>query len=464
MRPVVRLLSTVFCITLILLSALTVRVTAADAEPFKEWDVSKSSDGSVMAKLYYVDGCEGKYRLVITGEGKMKSFTAPELVDWYDYSDSIIFAAATAGVKNIGDYSFFDCFELESLTVEGKDTEFPVSSDTLLPYTAEICAHEISTAHTYATLASLEFTSICEFSDGVCVTCGYECTAHTGGTATCTEKAKCEICGTEYGELSEHDLSEVQGRLSDCENDGCIAHLACSACGKCFDGQEKELSSVTVPGGHVFGELSPYVSPTCTEEGFLEHYTCLVCKKHFDANKNALDIVVIQSKGHTGGTATCVSPPLCNVCGESYGFADPSAHSYSAAFTYNSEYHWNECICGDKVNISVHKCTQLTVKEATAEEEGLIKSFCECGYAEYTVIERLSQSGGATAGGTQNEGGDSENTDIVDTGDNGTASETDGNTPTHKRKISTVILSVAIPCVAAAVTVILLKLKPKRKK
>lgn len=461
MRSVGRLLSALFCITLMLLSALTVRVTAAEAEPFEEWDVSESGDGSVMARLYYADGDERKCRLVITGAGKMKRFTAPELACWYGYSDSIIFATVTAGVKNIGDYSFFDCTELEALTVEGKATQFPASADTLVPAGTKICAHENSTAHTYADIASLEFTSICEFSDGVCTACGYACTAHTGGTATCTEKAKCEICGTEYGELSEHDLSEVPERLSDCENDGCIAHLACSACGKCFDGQGKELADVTVPAGHVFGELSPYVSPTCTEEGFLEHYTCLVCKKHFDTNKNALDIVVLQSKGHTGGTATCVSPPICSVCGKSYGFADPSAHSYSTALMYNSEYHWNECACGDKVNISMHKYTQLTVKEATAEEEGLIKSFCECGYAEYTVTERLSQpDGDATTDGTLDENGDSENTGI---GGNGNVTETDGETPTHKSKILTVILAVAIPCTVAAVTLILLKLKRKRK-
>lgn len=30
-----------------------------------------------------------------------------------------------------------------------------------------------------------------------------DCT-HTGGTATCLNKAVCELCGEEYGELADH--------------------------------------------------------------------------------------------------------------------------------------------------------------------------------------------------------------------------------------------------------------------
>ena len=33
---------------------------------------------------------------------------------------------------------------------------------------------------------------------------------HTGGTATCMAKAVCERCGTEYGELGEHQYVEVE--------------------------------------------------------------------------------------------------------------------------------------------------------------------------------------------------------------------------------------------------------------
>lgn len=34
---------------------------------------------------------------------------------------------------------------------------------------------------------------------------------HTGGSATCTEKAKCEVCGGEYGELLSHEYTVLSG-------------------------------------------------------------------------------------------------------------------------------------------------------------------------------------------------------------------------------------------------------------
>ena len=46
------------------------------------------------------------------------------------------------------------------------------------------------------------------YVDGKCTACGEDCT-HTGGEATCTEKAICEACGTSYGEVdtTNHDSS-----------------------------------------------------------------------------------------------------------------------------------------------------------------------------------------------------------------------------------------------------------------
>ena len=46
------------------------------------------------------------------------------------------------------------------------------------------------------------------YVDGKCTACGEDCT-HTGGEATCTEKAICDLCGTSYGEVdtTNHDSS-----------------------------------------------------------------------------------------------------------------------------------------------------------------------------------------------------------------------------------------------------------------
>ncbi len=42
---------------------------------------------------------------------------------------------------------------------------------------------------------------------------------HTGGTATCTEKAKCEVCGKAYGDLKEHQDADHDGLCDLCKED-----------------------------------------------------------------------------------------------------------------------------------------------------------------------------------------------------------------------------------------------------
>lgn len=57
-------------------------------------------------------------------------------------------------------------------------------------------------------------------------------TACSGGTATCTEKAKCSACGQEYGEIDSdnHDLKANPGTPATCMKDGVKAHWTCSRC------------------------------------------------------------------------------------------------------------------------------------------------------------------------------------------------------------------------------------------
>ena len=63
---------------------------------------------------------------------------------------------------------------------------------------------------------------------GACTTPGctktVEAGVHTGGTATCKDKAKCDECGAEYGEL---------GACKPAADDGdCTTDIKCSVCGK----------------------------------------------------------------------------------------------------------------------------------------------------------------------------------------------------------------------------------------
>ena len=60
------------------------------------------------------------------------------------------------------------------------------------------------------------------------------CQHHTGGTATCTEKAHCSLCGEEYGELAPHTLTKKEAQASTCTEPGNIAYWTCSVCNQLF--------------------------------------------------------------------------------------------------------------------------------------------------------------------------------------------------------------------------------------
>ena len=54
---------------------------------------------------------------------------------------------------------------------------------------------------------------------------------HTGGTATCTEKAKCSVCGVEYGECSSHGETEIRNaKEATCCEDGYTGDTYCKDC------------------------------------------------------------------------------------------------------------------------------------------------------------------------------------------------------------------------------------------
>ena len=87
-----------------------------------------------------------------------------------------------------------------------------------------------------------------------CESCGYktEWENHTGGTATCTALAVCDICGHTYGDLLPHDYRWVIDQEATTEATG-LKHEECTACGdKRSEGtvipkQPRHSSSVSTP-------------------------------------------------------------------------------------------------------------------------------------------------------------------------------------------------------------------------
>lgn len=106
---------------------------------------------------------------------------------------------------------------------------------------------------------------------------------HSGGTATCAEKAVCEARGGEYGAFGAHELVHHDAVAADCETSGSVEYWHCAVCGKDFadaDG-ERELESVTIAAsGHSLA-YHERVAPTYSAEGREAHYACAVCGELF---------------------------------------------------------------------------------------------------------------------------------------------------------------------------------------
>ena len=92
----------------------------------------------------------------------------------------------------------------------------------------------------------------------------------TGGKATCTTKAVCEVCGGEYGEKdsNNHDLVQHAAKAPTCTEIGWDAYDRCIRCGYTT---RKEL-----PAQHDL-EQHAAKAPTCTEIGWDAYEACSRC-------------------------------------------------------------------------------------------------------------------------------------------------------------------------------------------
>lgn len=198
-----------------------------------------------------------------------------------------------------------------------------------------------------------------------CESCGYktEWENHTGGTATCTAKAVCSVCGEAYGELAAHVADSTYRYNAD-------GHwTACATCGTPMSNQEAHTGG-TADCQHKavcdvcrqpYGEIDAsnhtggirWVQTAETHQAF---YLCCGAAAGAEANHRWNDGSVCTECGygcaHTGGTATCTALAVCDICGHTYG--DLLPHDYrwvidQEATTEATGLKHEECtVCGDK--------------------------------------------------------------------------------------------------------------------
>ena len=170
-------------------------------------------------------------------------------------------------------------------------------------------------------------------------TCGavFHKAEHSGGTATCTQRATCTVCGAEYGDVLGHDFT------TSWTHDDNEHWKQCSRCDAKDDVSPHTWDSGTIT-----------TAPTCTKAGE-RTYSCTKCGAtkiepipatghswksdwtsdathhwHECANKNC-DVTDNAGKNgyaeHSGGKATCTQNAVCGICKASYGSLDPNNHT-----------------------------------------------------------------------------------------------------------------------------------------
>lgn len=229
---------------------------------------------------------------------------------------------------------------------------------------------------------------------GSCTRCSEVKTAScTGGTATCTAKAVCEVCGGEYGEKDpdNHALVHPRAKAPTCTEIGWDAYDLCVRCGYTT---RKELPALN-------HDLVRHVAqaPTCTEKGWA-YDTCSRCdyttRKELPALNHDYQAVTVEPTCETDGYTVFT----CSRCKDSYT-ADPTdqlGHQFGAWSPNGTGSQSADCLRDGCAHIGSTDCQKFTFR--TAEGETL--TFCPvCGQAENAAqLEKIDAATAWTISGS----------------------------------------------------------------
>ena len=247
-----------------------------------------------------------------------------------------------------------------------------------------------------------------------CDYCGAVMSKCSGGTATCKDKAICEICGKPYGEVdpTNHvgDTEIRDSKAATCTEDGYTGDTYCKGCNTKLSSGEPIAAS-----GHKDDNKDHSCDVCEAEVG--EHidvdhdhkcdYGCAVAIGDHKAGegKHTCDYCGAVMSKCSGGTATCKDKAICEICGKPYGEKDSTNHvggteirdSKAATCTengYEGDIYCKDCgvklSSGEPIVAFGHTYKDEVTKEATTESAGIRTYTCEkCGDSYTEEIAKL---------------------------------------------------------------------------
>lgn len=238
----------------------------------------------------------------------------------------------------------------------------------------------------------------------------------TGGTATCSAKAVCEVCGGEYGEKdsNNHDLEQHEAKAPTCTEKGWSAYETCSRCdhttyvelpalNHALVNHDAKAPTCTEIGWDAYEACSRFgcdyttyaelpalnhdleqhaaKAPTCTEIGWNAYETCSRCDHTTYAELPALNhdyqAVTVEPTCEADGYTVFT----CSRCKDSYT-ADPTdqlGHQFGAWSPNGTGSQSADCLRQGCAHTGSTDCRKFTFRTA----EGKALTFCPvCGQAE----------------------------------------------------------------------------------
>ena len=175
----------------------------------------------------------------------------------------------------------------------------------------------------------------------------------SGGTASCTAKAVCTVCGGEYGEMAAHSFTAEKAEAQYLKSaatctEKAVYYKSCTLCGLSSEGTADEATFVS-------GNALDHNWGAWTQNSDEKTHT-RICKRNTSHT---------ETKNCHGGTASCTAKAVCTVCGGTYGEMAP--HSFTAEKA-EAQYLKSAATCTEKA-VYYKSCTLCGLSsEGTADE------------------------------------------------------------------------------------------------